>query len=104
MISETRLLAKELFNLLNIFGKGSRGEGEEKHQERNTARYFSPPIKRCDVIDWGWMPEAKEDDKDQEEEPSWIVKYCNKGHYNNRDEEDDPAPSSKEAISDVTSV
>ena len=27
-------LAKELFNLLNIFGKGSRSEGEEKGQER----------------------------------------------------------------------
>jgi len=29
-------LAKELFNLLNIFGKGSRSEGEEKGQERYT--------------------------------------------------------------------
>ena len=97
-------LAKELSDLLNIFGKRSRSEGEKKRQERDTPHYFSPPIQRGNVIDWGWMPKAKQDDQDQKEKPSRIIKYGDKGHYNNSDEEDDPTLSSKETISDVASV
>lgn len=79
------MLAKELFNFLNIFGKRSRSEGEEKNQECGTTHYFPPPIKRRDVIDGRWMAKAEQDDKDEKEKPSWIVEYSDKRHDNNSD-------------------
>jgi hypothetical protein len=50
------------------------------------------------------MPKAEQDDKDEKKKPSRIVKYGDKGHDNNSDEEDNPTLSSKETISDVPSV
>ena len=56
---------EELFDLLNIFGKGSGGEGKEKHKKNQSSEQLSPPIERCDVIDGRWMPKAEEDDEDE---------------------------------------
>ncbi len=86
---------EELFDLLNVFGKRSGGEGEEKHKKNQSSEQLSPPIKRCNVIDGRWMPEAEEDDEDEKEKPSWIVKYGDKGHRDNSDKEYHSAPSSK---------
>jgi len=76
---------EEVFDLLNVFGKGSGGEGEEKYKKNQSSEQLSPPIERCDVIHWRWMTKAEDDDEDEKEEPSRIVKYCDKGHYNNSD-------------------
>jgi phosphoglycerol transferase MdoB-like AlkP superfamily enzyme len=50
------------------------------------------------------MPESKEDDKDEKEEPSWIVEYGDKGHYSNGNEENNPASFPEETVSDVASI
>ena len=93
-----------MFDLVNVFGKGSGGEGEEKHEKNESSKQLSPPIKRCNVIHWRWMPKAEDDDEDEKEEPSRIVKYCDKGHRNNSDQINGTTPSSKQAIDDVASV
>jgi len=95
---------EELLDLLNVFGKRSGREGEEKNKKNKSSEDLSPPIERCDIIHWWWMPKAKEDDEDQEEEPSWIVEYSDKSHYNNSDQINDSASSSKKAINDVASI
>lgn len=50
------------------------------------------------------MSEAKEDDEDEEEKPSWIVKYSNVGHDNDGDKEDGPTLPSQKGIGDVASI
>jgi hypothetical protein len=50
------------------------------------------------------MPESEKDDEDEKEEPSRIVKYGDKGHHGNSNEEDNPAPFPEESISDVASI
>lgn len=79
------MLAEELLNFLNIFGKRSRGEGEEKNQECNPPHYFPPPIKRREIIDGRWMPKPKQDDQDEKEKPPGIIKHGDKGHHSNSD-------------------
>ena len=86
---------KELFDLLDVFGKGSGGEGEKKHNKNQCSEQLSPPIERCDVIDGRWMTKAEEDDEDQKEEPTGVVKYGDKGHHNNSDQINGSTFSSK---------
>jgi hypothetical protein len=50
------------------------------------------------------MSEAEKDNEDEKKNPSWIVKYSDKCHHGNGNKEDNSAPFSKEAISDVASV
>ncbi len=77
------MLAKELSDLLNIFGKGGGREGNKKSQKRNATHYFSLPVQRCNVIHRRWMPKAKQNDQNEKEEPTRIVKYGDKGHHGN---------------------
>ena len=86
---------EELFDLLNVFGKGSGGEGEEEHKENQSSKQLSPPIERGGVIDGRGMTKAEEDDEDEKEKPTGVVKYGDKGHYNNCDQEYDSAPFAK---------
>jgi len=86
---------EELFDLLNIFGKGSGCEGKEEHKKNQSSEQLSPPIERCHVIDGRWMTKAEDDDEDEKEEPTGVVKYGDKSHYSNSDQEYDSTPSSK---------
>ena len=76
---------EELLDLLNVFGKGSGREGEEKSEKNQSSEELPLPTERCDIIDGRWMPKAKEDDEEEKEEPSWIVKHGDKGHHNDSD-------------------
>ena len=93
-----------MLNILDVSWKGNRSERYEKSEEDNAPEELPFPVEWRLVIHWGRMPETKEDDEDKKEEPSWVVKYGDKSHYGNGNEEDDPAPLSKEAISDMASV
>ena len=86
---------EELLDLLDVFGKGSRGEGEEEHEKNQSAEELSLPVERGHIIDGRWMTKAEEDDEDEKEEPTGVVKYGDKSHYSNSDQEYDSAPSSK---------
>ena len=86
---------EELFDLLNVFGKGSGGEGEEEHKKNQSSEELSPPIERRDVIDGRWMTKAEEDDEDEKKEPTGVVKYGDKSHYSNSDQEYDSTLFSK---------
>jgi hypothetical protein len=96
--------AKELFNILYIFREWSGSKGKEKCEKDYASDEFSLPIKGGLIIHRGWMPEAKEDDEDEKEKPSWIVKYSDKSHHGNGNKEDNPAPFSKEAINNMASI
>ena len=50
------------------------------------------------------MSEAEEDDEDEQEEPSRIVKDGDEGHDSDGDEKNSSAPSPKEGIGNVASV
>jgi len=53
---------KELFNLLNVFGEWSRGEGEEKGQKSEGTNQFSFSIKWRLIIQWTWVSKAEDDE------------------------------------------
>ena len=50
------------------------------------------------------MSEAKEDDEDEQEEPSRIVKDGDEGHDSDGDKKNSSAPSPKEGVGNVSSV
>jgi hypothetical protein len=51
-----------LFNLLNVFGEWSRGEGEEKGQKSEGTNQFSFSIKWRLIIQWTWVSKAEDDE------------------------------------------
>jgi len=95
---------KELFELLNELRKWSRREGEEKSKKGNPSHQLPLPVEWSLVIQWGWMPEAEEDNEDEQEKPSRVVENGNEGHDSDSDDEDGSAPLSKEGIGNVASV
>ena len=50
------------------------------------------------------MSEAEEDDEDEQEEPSGIVKDGDEGHDSDGDEKNSSTPSPEEGIGNVASV
>ena len=50
------------------------------------------------------MPESKNDEEDDKNKPSRIVKDGNKGHDGNGDKEDNPALPAKKGIGDVAPI
>ena len=50
------------------------------------------------------MSETEENDQDEQEEPSGVVKDCNKCHNGDGDDKDTTAPLSEKGIGDVASI
>ena len=93
-----------LSNFFDELGKWRRSEGKDKGQKSHSPHPFSLPIEGRLVIQWGWVSEAEEDDEDEQEKPSRIVKDGDEGHDCDGDEKDSSAPSPKEGIGNVASV
>jgi hypothetical protein len=95
---------EDLFELFYELGKGSRGEGEEKGEKSQSSNQLPFPIHWCLIVQRGWVSEAEEDDEDEQEKPSRIVKDGDEGHDCDGDEKDSSAPSPKKGIDNVASV
>jgi hypothetical protein len=95
---------EDLIELFHELGKGGRGEGEYKSEKSYSSDQLPFSIHGCLIIQWGWVSEAKEDDEDEQEEPSRIVKDGDEGHDSDGDEKNSSTPSPKEGIGNVASV
>jgi len=86
---------EDLFELFHELGEWGRGEGEEKSEKSYPSNKLPFSVDWCLIVQRGWVSEAEEDDKDEQEKPSGIVEDGDEGHDRDGDEKDSSAPSPK---------